>query len=292
MVNIIYNIVNSTRKHFDKRHIFFIFILFAAIGIFTFFGFYSLKDSFYYKEIRSYSALVVFGLYFYSFFEPVRELSREKGYDALDTITGWAIISLVVFGICIYFFLLTGFNDGRLLNLPPALIALFGGLYGFYVNYQVNNRNQRNSQDEARRHQRSKAAFDIIMTTRTNAQLLDSLFNLRKVYPAGFKIPKEDFDYFSMTKHIEKPDLDKVAAMSGLKNLLNFHEYISVWISKGEIEEDFIYEVMGGQVIRLHEQALEVTKLQRQSDPAQGKHLEKLVSLWRARKANESLAVS
>lgn len=161
---------------------------------------------------RATSALVLLALYTTAMFVPLVKLANEDGMHSLHYLTTWIVFSLGFLGYCLYFFLFVRFGTDadRLLNLPPALIALTGALYGLYVNYQVNLK-----------HQRTKAAFDLIMTTRTSPQFAKNLDSYRAVFPAGSRIPKAD-KVFLFTEEGESPvqrtteNAQKYDAIAGL----------------------------------------------------------------------------
>jgi hypothetical protein len=199
------------------------------------------------------------------------------------------VISLTLFSYCLYYFLLNGFQSlteddrNKLLNLPPALIAVLGALFGLYVNYQVNSKNQK-----------LKGAFDLVMTTRTSSEYWKNYNSFRKGYPLSQNIvPEQDDKFYSPTAEeiLKFSDEEKIKyeAVAGLKNLLNFYEYVAIWINHGEVDEDMVYEFSASTVIGLQRAASKITMKNKKDNPTQGMHIDKLASKWEIRKRSEIL---
>lgn len=185
------NLLSKVFNEFKTTQWFSIVTLTSLVSIFIFAGWMGIKDDSIYNKARPYIPILIFITYAFSFFWPIVRLSKKEGHKALGIISCWALFSLTLFGYCLYFFLLNAFpylkpdDQSKLLNLPPVLIALLGALFGLYVNYQVNSKNQK-----------LKSAFDLMMSTRTSTEFAKNVAALRKVYPPGLEIPVSASVYF------------------------------------------------------------------------------------------------
>lgn len=176
----------------------------------------------------------------------------------------------------------------RLLTIPAVGTALWGTAMGWYVHFQASSKNNRTAN-----------SFNLLMQTRTCGEFLKRANAVISSYPQGTVIPNEDVDLFlpealaeakrkfaealSSSKGVGEARLllKKTNAAASLKYLLNYYEFMSVGISKRDLDEELLYETIAVTVTSMYERSLSPIARIREKQPLAFQHLERLVARWK-----------
>lgn len=206
--------------------------------------------------IVAYAALVIFFAY------PLLQAACA-GHRHLLTVCIWSFV-LVLLGValCYYVFYKFAGNDvasfDKLLNVVPVLVAIWAAALGWFVHFRLSTKAHRTNN-----------AFGILMEMRKSSEFLNRYETATRHFPSGTTtIPPEYTDYFPTTKLKEvldvatargeaaaPSDLEKIEAISALRYVLNYFEFMSVGIQAGDLDEDLLYDTISTTVVKLYERS-------------------------------------
>lgn len=226
------------------------------------------------------------------------------GVKHLLTVCVWSAVIVLSAIFCAYyvFFTWPGSSDQyeRVLNVLPVLTAVWAAGLGWFVHFQLTSKAHR-----------TKNSFDLLMQSRTNPEFRKHADVVTKHFPPGTTIPDEYRAYYHsnsrklMSERIQQgqqvPDIEveRVSAISSLKYVLNYYEFMAVGIKKGDLDPDLLYESVSVLVINTYKRALPLIDYLTREPSLGGAgevlafcHLRTLVSQWEVKYDEEVAARS
>ncbi|MBK0010795.1 DUF4760 domain-containing protein [Stenotrophomonas sp. S41] len=188
----------------------------------------------------------------------------------------------------------------KYLNFPPVIAALWTAGMGWYIHFQATSKNHRTNN-----------SFNLLMQTRTSAEFLRRALDVQMVFPFGCNVTKDDEGHFSSDNlkvlaqqtlsslSVEEggagqpPTLDesKVKAIEGMKYLLNYYEFMAVGIEANDLEENMLFNTIGGTVCSIRDRAdLYVQHVRKNGQILCFAALDRLVARWKQRLEDEKHA--
>lgn len=243
--------------------------------------------------------------WFVGLMPPVVRLAISDRHYAMKYVASWAAAAmcLLIFTWYAVFFAFVPVDSpnfeafSRLLNVPPAILAIFGAGLGWYVTYQSSMKTHRTNN-----------AFALVQQTRTSAEYLKHLRAFQVIYPPGCNMTDADRPYFDRNKVRELPglyedfkelecarssdnridrrklteEISRIEAVLSAKYLLNFYEFMAYAIEVGDLDEDILYETISPTVTGIYSRTMAFRKyMQEIEDPLVMEHLGNLVNAWK-----------
>jgi hypothetical protein len=253
----------------------------------------------FYNELRGYFFVLPWLLFVFTFVGPVLRLAREERDKAIRIVVFWGLIGLLLFVVSFVAaysqFAPTGGSADydRLLNIVPAVIAVWVAGLGWYMQHQI-----------AMKSHRTNHAFNLVMQTRTSGEYLRAVRAFQRVY-AGRSIPPEDEKFFNRSAMGMLPDLEKklrnpslpeierevvleeiakLEAGTAAKYLLNYFEFVARGIAGGDLDEKIIYDTIAPSIITIFSQSEALCAHHRKTQRLGMSFLRVVVSDWEKRK--------
>lgn len=260
----------------------------------------------YYRTYRGWFLVLPGTLLLLAFVGPIVRLASEEKERAVQAVLFWGLVGLLTFVITFIaayseFSPPPGTNLGgggnpydRLLNIVPAVIAIWGAGLGWYTQHQI-----------AMKTQRTSHAFNLIMQTRTNSVYAENQAKFQAVYPVGHSMDAKDAALFKHEVAMELPDIDeliesgnlkpedrtcalqkkrKIEAILAAKYLLNYYEFMARAIESGDLDEQVLYDTVGTTVIGLFNRTKVFREGFADSQPLAMQALNPIVRRWEKRK--------
>jgi hypothetical protein len=257
---------------------------------------------FHYGANRGWIYVIAFFLLVCTFIGPVSRVAVDERDRALTVVVFWAAVGLVAFVVTFVaaYSAFTGANAtnyDRLLNIVPAVVAVWGAGIGWYVQHQV-----------AIKSHRTTHAFNVIMQTRTSSEYLRNLRAFQLEHPAGVPMAGTDTALFSTSivsqlpllqeqletetdannRHTIAAKIRKVEACLAAKYLLNYFEFMARAIKSGDLDDDLIYGTIGSTVIGIHQRTAAFRNHCQPNQPLAMQFLDPLIASWELRKRVET----
>lgn len=252
-------------------------------------------------------------LFFFTFIGPVLRVAREERHKGVKVVVFWGLFGLGAF-IATFVAVFSAFapsptdgsgggaNYDRLLNILPAVIAVWAAALGWYTQHQIAGKTHRTSH-----------AFNLIMQQRTNGEYANNLRAFILLYPVGVHMPTStaELALYKSEAIVEIPDLEavrddeaaekptralaalkirKIEAALGAKYLLNYFEFMARGIKGGDLDEDVLYDTIGTSVITLFRRTKALRDFYTESQPLAMQFLSTLVEDWDKRKKKDAAA--
>lgn len=282
-------------------------ILFGVVGVII--GICEVNEGRLYTPYRGWWYIAALLLLLTAFTGPVCRIARERKDQGILPVVFWGVIGLLVvtiaFVACFSVFVpavpapTTGApppasSYERLLNVVPAVIAVWAAGLGWYIHHQITMKAHRTTH-----------AFNLLMQTRTNAEFLRYMRAFTLVYPVGIAMPKDVvvmYRQYGIAKlpeheavlldpardHADKTrardEIRKIEAVNSAKYLLNFYEFMARGINSGDLDSEILYDTIGSTVVGIFKRTAEFRIEMHGTQPLAMQFLSPLAEEWSKRK--------
>jgi hypothetical protein len=306
MLRVIWRDTRSELHAFNWSMLIACFALLVAIAICEFNG------GRYYDPYRGWYYILTGCLALFALTGPVCRIARQERDRGVLTVVFWGIIGLLVVTIT-FVAAFSAFaptpsatqtlSQGsaaydRLLNIVPAVIAVWAAGLGWYTHHQI-----------AMKAHRTTHAFNLLMQTRTSSEFLRNVRAFQLLYPTGHPMPTADADYYRANNITRLPEheavllnpgsdeaqktrarveIRKIEAIDSAKYLLNYFEFMARGIKSGDLDAQILYDTIGGNVIGVYKRTEAFRRAFQDSQPLAMEFLSPLVEDWAKRKKKDA----
>lgn len=241
---------------------------------------------------------------------PIIRMAARDRHRAVAYVAAWGTIGLIVLTATWYavFFAFVPADSvnfasfERLLNVPPALVAVFGAGLGWYVTYQSSMKTHRTNN-----------SFALVQQTRTSTEYLRCLRAFQTQFPPGVSMDGTSEEFFAVNVMSRLPALEEeldqavrreqraeqvlergtrasteirremrtIEAVLAAKYLLNYYEFMAFAIDSGDLDDELLYETISPTVVSIFKRTRGYRcYMQEKADPRAMEHLESLVERW------------
>jgi hypothetical protein len=267
----------------------------------------------YYRENQGWCFLAPAALMFLTLLGPVLRVAREERERGIRVVLFWGLAGLVVF-ICTFVLAYNVFvgdktSYDRLLNIVPAVIAVWAAGLGWYTVHQITTKGHRTAH-----------SFNLIMQIQTNAEYCRNLRAFNLVYPVGTDMPEQTEtcdqlyanDAIRLLPELEARAADtsnneecsgaakrirQIEANISAKYLLNYFEFMARGIHGGDLDAWVLYDTIAPTVTRLYRRTAHYRKFMQAGytgnspQPLAMQFLEPLVLEWEDRMRKEEAGI-
>ena len=193
----------------------------------------------------------VFILLAIGLFQPYKESFNTE--ESLEIQFGVSVAAAILFLVVSLFYLSRQVHPGA--GTYTVIVGVFSVLsvsIGWLINSQISRRHERKTEARANRHHTRSHTLNIILQLNTSSDFHEKNQMLNSVYPVHSIIPDEDVKVYltSSGEFKNDPDKKKQSAMTSLSLMLDTYEFIFEGIAQGDLDEDVIYESLGGAILR------------------------------------------
>lgn len=235
----------------------------------------------------------------YAFAVPLLRI-RKIPYGKSLSNWGWSIITLLF--ICLIVIVTTRLNitsdDAGTIQVVATVIAVVVGITGWFVQHQITANTSRVNH-----------TLNILLQTRISEVFENHTKCVNKIYPNKYfsVIPEQDVKNWheinsnnsgesSQPAHNKKPraelssptqnDLDQ--AITSQFYLLNYYEFLAVGVKTGLLDEELLYETIGGIVIRQVQRSEKLINHARHTSAKTFINLVQMEQRWKPRREFEN----
>lgn len=194
----------------------------------------------------------------------------KKTFETVDALA----IQLVISSTLVFSFLILSLitfvrtpnlNDGRYTVLVGVFTVLSIAI-GWLISAQISRKHQKQNQEITRKHQKQNQdaiehnhkrshTLNIILQQRLSQEYHKNVTNVADVYPLTIgSIPEDDVKAYLNRHSTEQGEIefsdDKIKAVRSTLFLLDLYEFICEGIKQGDLDEEVIYESIGGTILR------------------------------------------
>jgi hypothetical protein len=222
----------------------------------------------YYTQNLGWCFLAPGVLLFIALLGPVLRIAREERERGIRVVLFWGLVGLLVFiaTFVMAYNVFVGEHStyDRLLNVVPAVIAVWAASLGWYTHHQITMKGARTAH-----------AFNLIMQMQTNAEYCRNLRAFSQLYPVGSDMPEQtpECDQFYGSDAIRQlPALEarlanpsnaedrlaaadtirKIEANLAAKYLMNYFEFMARGVKSGDLDDGVLYDTIGPTVTRFY----------------------------------------
>lgn len=269
----------------------------------------------FYETYRGWYYILGALLFFATVSGPAYRVARDERDCGVLTTLFWGLLGMAVFlatFVAAFFAFVPASASAssfaghigydRLLNVVPAVIAVWAAGLGWYAHHQI-----------AMKGHRTTHAFNLIMQTRTNSEYIKNLSAFQLIYPAGKTVDKDTAEkYFkegitgipalrrlceheSSTAAAREEAQNKILRLEAIhsgKYLLNYFEFMARGIKGGDLDENILYDTIGPTVIGVFNRTALLREQYRERQPLAMQFLKPVVEDWEKRKKQDAAAVS
>ncbi|GAB3104542.1 DUF4760 domain-containing protein [Lysobacter terrae] len=204
------------------------------------------------------------------FLGPTIIQSGKKGHKHVPTVCAWVVVLLLAFVVAFYYWYFRWVAPGtdqphdRILNVVPVLTAVVAAGLGWFVHYQYSSKAHRTNN-----------AFSMVMEMRKSSEFLKRQEIVVKHFPVTLDdIPAAYEPYFSggslrkLRTEIgggeptaeQKEALEHAEAISALKYLLNYYEFMSAGVKANDLDKDLLLDTVSEIVIGTYKRSQKLVK--------------------------------
>jgi len=265
--------LNSAPTRFRFFNWLMLALLIAAVAVIGFCEF--VGGIHHYSVNRGWYVLTPGALFFLAFTGPVLRLASDERDRGIRVVIFWGLAGLAVFIITFVMAYHVFFPDAgpgpydRLINVVPAVVAVWGAGLGWYTHHQITMKGHRTTH-----------AFNLIMQMQTNAEYAKNFRAFISVYPRGknmpyaSKDPAKDAELYYESEWVTKlPALQaqvddaktkketrdaarekilKIEAALAAKYLLNYFEFMARGIKSWDLDARVLHDTIGVMVVSLY----------------------------------------
>lgn len=247
------------------------FFIGLAISVFCF-GANGSSQGFYAENWLIYWVVSYF-LVLTSFLMPLNKIKhlpygRRIFYISL---TIFAVIFIVLFREIWEEFKSPSEMSQKSLEMLGYSIAATVAIFGWFIQHQL-----------TRQHNKVSHSLNILLQMRVSEEFQKHMKQANKFYSSRTRHKISDAD---MTKYHSEDELDdKIKSIESHIYLLNYYEFLAYGIKSGTLDEELLFQTLGGIVIGHFDRAEAVIKKARESSPKIYESLVNLEDRWKIRR--------
>jgi len=133
-----------------------------------------------------------------------------------------------------------------------GVFTVFSVSIGWLISTQLSRMLEKKSEKRANRHHTRTHTLNIILQLNTSRDYHEKMELINSVFPLGTVISDADVKVYlkGETNFEDDKDSNKLSAMTSLGLMLDTYEFIFEGIAQGDLDENVIYESIGGGIIR------------------------------------------
>jgi hypothetical protein len=161
--------------------------------------------------------------------------------------------------------------DESSLDVLGFSIASSVAVFGWFVQHQL-----------TRQHNKVSHSLNILLQMRVSEEFQKHMTDANKHYPSRKKtvIPVEDVNLYSRNDEVDC----KIKSISSHIYLLNYYEFLAYGIKSGALDEELLFQTLGGIVVGHYRRAENMIKHARSESPKIYESLVNLEDRWSVRR--------
>jgi hypothetical protein len=205
--------------------------------------------SFYVKNFQ-YFWYAIFLLLFVGLFRPFKNsFSTPESLVIQFAIS--VIISISFLVVSLIYISRLPIVDSGYYTVVIGVFTVLSVSIGWLISSQLSRRHDKKLEDRANHHHKRTHTLNLILQLNTSSDYHEKMDLINGIYPMGSIICEEDVRSFLTGADFSGDDAgDKSSAMTSVGLMLDTYEFIFEGIAQGDLDEDVIYESIGGGIIR------------------------------------------